>query len=448
MKSIVRALFVACCVGNSLAAPSSSLAERWSVRNESHRDGASRQDGLGFIVERFRTRNARPGDAFEAKIKGLLGNVADDETVKYAIEKATSGAEWVRMSADGRLTGRPTMGSKTGNVTVSATGSNGVPTRMEVTVPVSTLYSNTTDTNSTNSTNSISTNNKAGGLGIWGSREATFGVMSYNLWFGGTKVNNYHNKQVRFLSESDADIVGLQETWGGHAQRLGEALGWDWWQGDDVGIISRYPMVERYEPVGRGGSVRVRLDGGREVIVWNVHLGYDPYGPYDFCFDHRSKEEVMDREGESGRTGQIAEVVDAMRAQLERAGETPVVLTGDFNAPSHLDWTDRTRYQHCGVGDFPWPSSVTPANAGLRDSYREAHPNPLVDPGWTWSPIFNDNEGRPEPNDRIDFVYHRGLTTLDSSAVVVGSPEPEPNHQDNEWTSDHAAVLTLFAFRN
>lgn len=366
----------------------------------------------------------------------------DDEKVKYAIEKASPGAEWVKMSADGKLKGVPSAGSKTGNLTVSATGSDGVPARMDVTVPVASSTRNTEGKGSKGGWGGL------GGGGVIDGGSTKFGVMSYNLWFGGTKVNDYHNKQVRFLSESDADIVGLQETWGGHAQRLGEALGWDWWQGDDVGIISRYPIVERYEPVGRGGSVRVQLDGGREVIVWNVHLGYDPYGPYDFCFDNMTKEEVMEREAQSGRTGQIAEVVDAMKPQLERAGEVPVVLTGDFNAPSHLDWTERTRYLHCGVGAFPWPSSVTPANAGLRDSYREAHPDALVDPGWTWSPIFNDNEGRPEPNDRIDFVYHKGLTTVDSRAVVVGRPESEPNQQDNEWTSDHAAVRTLFKLKN
>ncbi|KAJ6440454.1 exonuclease III [Purpureocillium lavendulum] len=427
MKSVVKALLFACCVGNSLAAPSTG---RLSSKDESHRDLVSRQRGPGFLVERFKTHNARPGNSFEAKIKGLLGKAADydddEEKVDYAIEKASPGAEWVKMSADGRLTGKPTTSSKTGNVTVSATGPDGVPSRMEVTVPV------------------VSASSR------WGtSGGSQLGVMSYNLWFGGTKVNDYHDKQVRFLSQADADIVGLQETWGGHAQRLGEALGWDWWQGDDVGIISRYPIVEKYEPVGRGGSVRVRLDSGVEVIVWNVHLGYDPYGPYDFCFDNRTKEEVLDREGASGRTGQIGEIVDAMKAQLEQAREVPVVLTGDFNAPSHLDWTDRTTYLHCGVGDFPWPSSVTPVNAGLRDSYREVHRDALVEPGWTWSPVFNDNEGRAEPNDRIDFVYYKGgaLTPVDSQAIVVGRPESEPNQQDNEWTSDHAAVRTIFQLK-
>jgi hypothetical protein len=55
-----------------------------------------------------------------------------------------------------------------------------------------------------------------------------------------------------------------------------------------------------------------------------------------------------------------------------------------------------------------------------------------------------DGSGRPEPQDRIDFVLHRGLTVLDSRALVTGTPRSWPDVAGNDWPSDHAAVVTTF----
>ncbi|KXH52017.1 endonuclease/exonuclease/phosphatase family [Colletotrichum simmondsii] len=266
------------------------------------------------------------------------------------------------------------------------------------------------------------------------------------------EVSDYHAKQVRFLASSGADVVGVQESTGGHATRLGDALGWYSWQGGDVGFVSKYPLknAAAHEGGTYAASARVVLDGEEEIVLWNVHLGYDPYGPYDFCFDNMTVEEVLARETESKRTPQIESIVRAMAGQLAEAEAVPVVLVGDFNAPSHLDWVDATSGMHCGQGDMPWPTSVAPTEAGLVDSYRVVWPDPGARPGVTWSPIFLENEGRPEPMDRIDFVYFRGgkLEVLGSEEVVVGEPAPEPGHGGNEWTSDHAAVVTRFKVKS
>ncbi len=114
----------------------------------------------------------------------------------------------------------------------------------------------------------------------------------------------------------------------------------------------------------------------------------------------------------------------------------PVVLMGDFNCPSHLDWPD-----------VAWPVTKAAEEAGFGDSYREARPDPAADPGHTWSPIHpahEDGSGRPEPQDRIDYVLHRGLEVLDSRTFVSGDPRPWPDVSGNAWPSDHAAVITTF----
>lgn len=105
---------------------------------------------------------------------------------------------------------------------------------------------------------------------------------------------------------------------------------------------------------------------------------------------------------------------------------------------------------------------------GLIDSFRAVYPDPARDPGNTWSPLLplHDGESGPaEPQDRIDFIFHKGpLDVVDSYPIVAGSPHPSPNRMlyltfpfppylspsnhfldvDNEWTSDHRAVLTSY----
>ena len=87
--------------------------------------------------------------------------------------------------------------------------------------------------------------------------------------------------------------------------------------------------------------------------------------------------------------------------------------------------------------------------AGLTDTYRRAHPDPVADPGNTWSPIIalRNNVGPdPEPQDRIDMIHFKGEgVTVQSSEVYVlpGRLENIPDHGANDWGSDHAAVVSL-----
>ncbi|WP_265863777.1 HAD-IA family hydrolase [Streptomyces sp. SKN60] len=269
-------------------------------------------------------------------------------------------------------------------------------------------------------------------------------VMSWNLWLGGGLVEDYRAKQLAVLRSCGADVVGFQETGQLATRELAAALGWHHHAaGENLGILSRHPIVARLgDPeVGFYGAagVRVRIDEtGREVDVWTAHLHYTPYGPYESAFDRLPADELIAHE-----EIRLAQMRDTLARIAKEAGEDrSVVLVGDFNAPSHLDWPD-----------VPWPVTKAAEAAGLRDSYREAHPDPTASPGHTWSPIHpvhpedGPHQGAPEPQDRIDFILHNahGLRTLASRTLVTGTPSPWPDFTANEWPSDHAAVLTTFA---
>lgn len=388
----------------------------------------TRQPGqLEFFVNKVTLKNARVGDAYEANIGGLLGG-GGGAPVSYAVNitcaediEDCAANDWLSISESGVLSGTPSAaGTSQFNLSASTAGDG--TTSLTVSIPV--VAEGETLVRSLN-------------------------VLSYNLWYGGTKVKNYHAKQVAFIALGGFDIVALQETTSDHALRLAHALGWDVFQSSrSVGIISRYPIAETYKEHGHGGAVRVALDGDRKQInVWGVHLNAYPYGPYGFCFDGKTADQVRAIEdGEARRGPQTRETLSLMADHLANTDNIPVILAGDFNAPSELDWTDATADAHCGAGAFDWPTSKAVLDAGLTDSYRVAHPDPVKEPGITWSPIYLDNSGRPEPLDRIDFVYYKGdaLKVVSSEVHIVGKPKPEPNHQNNLWTSDHAAVSVKY----
>ncbi|KAK6497215.1 hypothetical protein TWF506_004690 [Arthrobotrys conoides] len=372
-----------------------------------------------FLVENVVLHNGRQGDEYKAKIGGLV-----TPGYKPRFEQI-AGDGWVTVNPDGSISGVPDR-ARDASITVRATiPATGESSTLKLTIPVKRSGSNLVP---------------------------ELKVMTFNLWWGGTYITNYHAKQIRFITSSNVDIIGLQEAHGGHVQRLADALGWYFWQpkSGDLGIISRYPITQDYGLANASGGVKISLDGKEsEVNFWNMHLGYDPYGPYDFCFDKMNLEKVLQREVQSGRTPQIVDTLKAMTPQIKQSWSIPVILVGDTNAPSHLDWTEKLRSKNCGYANIPWPTSTKPAEAGLIDSFRIANPDPARVPGNTWSPIYpfhNGASGKVEPQDRIDFVYHTGsrLQVLESRAVVVGEPRVYGSHRDNEWTSDHAAVITTY----
>ena len=58
-----------------------------------------------------------------------------------------------------------------------------------------------------------------------------------------------------------------------------------------------------------------------------------------------------------------------MEVKLIRAERLPVFLTGDFNEPSHLDWTTAAANAKLCPLPVTWPSSKAVVDAGFVDAY-------------------------------------------------------------------------------
>jgi endonuclease/exonuclease/phosphatase family metal-dependent hydrolase len=258
-------------------------------------------------------------------------------------------------------------------------------------------------------------------------------IMTFNIWLGGELVN--FDKVVEAIEKSKADIVGLQEATG-NTRRLADALGW--YANERTQIISRFPLID--PPGSEGYYVFAQLAPGEVVAVANVHLPSDPYGPY-LVRDGSTLEEVM--ENEQATRMPMLEPVLAKLSELSQTG-IPILLTGDFNSPSHLDWTEALTEVREEV-NYPvaWPVTVAVENAGFIDTYRAARPDPTSEPGVTWTygypyPRLRENEVL----DRIDLVFATSDIEVVSSEIVGPGGSPNADIEVTPFPSDHRGVVS------
>ncbi len=284
--------------------------------------------------------------------------------------------------------------------------------------------------------------------------EVRFTMMSYNVWKQWTQVDDGFRKGIDSIKASGADIVGMQEASPELADRIAKELGW-FRAGKNNGseqIVSRFPIVESMA-IDRLGGARIRISESpeREIVVFNCHLDYRFYGPYAAMKAGATMNSVMEEENRSERAEQMKRMLEFMKLWLDAANTRPVLLSGDFNGPSRLDWIAETASLHGNIGPVEWPPSVHVIGAGMVDSFRAVHPDPVKEPGFTWSAIHKGGE----PQDRIDFIYHKGdgvavvgsrvfTTHVEATVGPWGESYDIALIRKNSWPSDHSAVLTEY----
>ncbi len=261
-------------------------------------------------------------------------------------------------------------------------------------------------------------------------------VMSFNIWYGGISID--FGRVADAIRAADADIVGVQET-EGNLRRLADAAGLPYVD-ESLHLISRYPLFAVERDGVRFAYAAVARD--RVVAVENVHLPCCPYGP-NLVAAGKSADEVVELE----RRVRLPAIEPYLGPLGELADDgVPVFLTGDFNSPSHLDWTVEAAEARELPYPVEWPAAKALADAGFRDSYRDAHTDPAAEPGLTWTPGQPPPRIRPsETHDRIDWVLAAGPSETLSSDVVGEADGPDVGVGVSPWGSDHRAVVSSFA---
>ncbi|KAI6202234.1 Endo/exonuclease/phosphatase domain-containing protein [Aphelenchoides besseyi] len=297
----------------------------------------------------------------------------------------------------------------------------------------------------------------------------SFGIlkmMTMNTWVTGSKVKNGVQKIADQITKINPDVIAIQEL----SQRqnldtLMQVLKPQWQVAStkaDGAIISRHPIVQSATyKAGAGTGTRILINGTTPIHVYSMHLAYLSYGPYlsfNRLVTNVSVFDVGESYGSWSRYNNMVTLLNDHTFQLWNSVSNliPLFVLGDFNSPSHLDWTEETKNKHFGWV-YKWPATyLLQSKAGMVDSYREKFPDPVANPvvfvpGITWSTVQTAytsewNYSIPEPQDRIDFIFYRSpMLKVRDSRVYADQYVPQPaKPDDNIWPTDHFAVISDF----
>jgi len=307
-------------------------------------------------------------------------------------------------------------------------------------------------------------------------------------------VKNGFDHIINAIITSKADVIALSEVRNYHGkdlhQRIVEALAkkghtfYGKYAGGDAGLISRFSIKNaravsdstKHEQ-GCIIAYTLELPGKQEVIVCSAHLDYKNFAIYLPRGYDPNTFKIIDTNGD-GQPGAVTDIAQLHKIDLaskrdetiasfikfsKKHSDTPVILAGDFNECSHLDWTQKTKnlYSHNGVV-IEWKNSLALTRAGFTDSFREIYPNPLTHWGATWP---SDAAGKKstswapkaDERDRIDFIYYNKKHLQASAAHLAGSKNYYVYNQltptadqtpflltDIPWPSDHKGLIIDF----
>jgi hypothetical protein len=295
-------------------------------------------------------------------------------------------------------------------------------------------------------------------------------VLSLNIWYSEDSAGG-RKSIAGLIRDSGAEVVGVQELNANNRGRaIQRALGREWHYAkfNDMGWYSRYPIVASSP---RGDGVQLEIAPGQRLWVFNAHLIYYPYGPYQLSGisylngplrdpnDPAALEAVVD--DQAPRVAEAEALLQDMQAAGALDAGTATLLLGDFNEPSSLDWTAAARDAGVHAAAVAWPTSQVFLAAGLRDSWRTLHADAAARPGNTWSPYYGPTyresdypAGVYEPQDRIDWLLYAG--PLQPLRADLLGPHGDTGasvfygqgigHGATQYPSDHRGVLVRFRY--
>ncbi len=319
----------------------------------------------------------------------------------------------------------------------------------------------------------------------------TLTVLQFNIWQEGEMIEGGFDAVVNEIVASNADFVMLSEVRNYNntrfCDRITQALkekGETYYSflSYDSGLLSKYPIIDSttvYPLKDDAGSMYrlvAKLPSGVEVAAYTAHLDYRSCAYYDVRGYNGSTWEkqtpvtnvdsILKINRDSKRDDAIRSFIEV--ASIDKKAGRFIILGGDFNEPSHLDWTKETAHlmEHKGLV-VPWDVSVLLTKEGYIDTYRAIYPDPVNYPGvtfpsdnalvpldkLTWAPDSDERE-------RIDFIYyypHKSFKLTNSWIVgpkgsIAYNKRVLHTYKDSIvepitiWPTDHQAVISTFEY--
>lgn len=291
-------------------------------------------------------------------------------------------------------------------------------------------------------------------------------LFTMNMWGAGANEQKPIDETVAVMKAVNADIIAVQETVpepdpctaevcvaseNSRAKELAAALGYHYHEFKHNtdnhwadAVFSRFPFGKE-TPNGVGVEIDVN---GRKVVVYSMNLDDAPYQPYQLLNIEYDQSPFIKTEAEAidwaSRTrGKALSLLQADIASSSDAAAQFVM--GDFNEPSHRDWTDAAVKAGRQPIAVAWPFTSALEKDGFVDTFRAVFPDEVAKPGMTWTPT-SEPTATDDHHDRIDFIFARAKDLKVLSAGIVGEKAPEADLVVTPWPSDHRASMAEVEF--
>jgi len=303
-------------------------------------------------------------------------------------------------------------------------------------------------------------------------------VMTWNTWGRLNQDPRYtiNNKTARertieIIRDSGADIIAMIETYGSAAD-IAKALEFHHYTpaaDANLCIFSRYPLTDIDSLDGLSPfsfiAATATLPSGQKIRVYDIWLTSS--GRHIVEIKNKELPDQRYCEGDDVRFEQLETFLehDDLKQHLANSDKVPVIVAGDFNCVSHLDYTVGTRHSKLNQSRV-LPTKVSKAmhKVGFSDTYRQSNPDILdATLGHTWTTVgtgyvyeegkgFVPVEENPEPEyrdpyARIDYIYSIGSRLRAKNSTDITQHRSQSARSFPEFPSDHAAVLTEFRIR-
>lgn len=207
-------------------------------------------------------------------------------------------------------------------------------------------------------------------------QKKTFKVMAWNILHGGNDIENGQQNVAKIIKEINPDIILMVETYGSGpfiANELGynfHLVAHEGTSPDDksvnLSVFSKFPFGERIDtdyPFFLGGS-EIIIDGTKIRFLSN----WFHYQPWNNEPEKMGKtvEELLDWEKTEHRYNMIKKVLPYFEKYADESDLIPVIIGGDMNSPSHLDWSKKTKKIHNNLV-VPWYSTKIFEDIGYAD---------------------------------------------------------------------------------
>ncbi len=260
-------------------------------------------------------------------------------------------------------------------------------------------------------------------------------IMTWNIWNGGQFTGKYVGPQriAEIIEKSGADLIAMQETFDS-GEKIADRLGYYYYKrSEGLSVLSRYPIGKTYNIYRprHSGAVDILLPKDETLIFCPIALSYMPGISSYILSGNAEADSVVFREMQT-RGNEIRYILWELQTLLDNSDKIPVVLAGDFNSGSHLDWTEANSKNRYGlVIDFPVSRHME--QSGFYDAYRQFYPDEVKFPGFTWSPRFKE-----VLQDRTNYIYYKSEKIKPVYARVI-----DEHYLD--FPSDHAALVISFS---